>query len=64
MTPSALRRVRSILESLDPEELAGWFCAGLEQGNGGTAAAWRARDELRKLEAEADAPRPAPKASR
>jgi len=62
MTPSALRRVRSILESLDPEELAGWFCAGLEQGNGGTSAAWRARDELRKLEAEADAPRP--KASR
>jgi len=62
MTPSALRRVRSILESLDPEELAGWFCAGLEQGNGGTSAAWRARDELRKLEAEADAQRP--KASR
>jgi len=28
----------------------------------GTSAAWRARDELRKLEAEADAPRP--KASR
>lgn len=45
------RRLRAILDSLDPAELAGWFCAGLEQSDhGGSAAAWRARDELRAME--------------
>lgn len=52
------RRIRAILDSLDPAELAGWFCAGLEQSDsGGSAAAWRARHELRAME-RADADRP------
>lgn len=45
------RRIRAILDGLDPAELAGWFCAGLEQScAGGSAAAWRARHELRAME--------------
>lgn len=51
------RRIRAILASLDPVELAGWFCAGLEEScAGGSAAAWKARDELRKIENEGTSP--------